>query len=79
MSTGGGTAPRWSADGKEIFFIAPDRKKMAEPTALFPTDITAQAFKPQYTVSRDGRFLVNNLQPEEASASPITLILNWRP
>ena len=36
------------------------------------------ANKQEYTVSRDGRFLLN--QPAEASiTSPITLILNWKP
>jgi Tol biopolymer transport system component len=92
VSTGGGTAPRWRGDGKEIYFISPDSKMMAvpvetdgasfeagRPVALFSTDIVDQPFKAQYTVSRDGRFLLNNLQPEEASASPITLILNWKP
>jgi Tol biopolymer transport system component len=92
VSTSGGTAPRWRADGTEIFFIAPDRTMMVvpitttgpsveagRPMALFPTDIVPQPFKSQYTVSRDGRFIVNNLQPEEGAASPITLILNWKP
>ncbi len=92
VSTGGGTAPRWRADGNEIFFIAPDGKMMAvpitttgsafeagKPTALFPTNIMGLPFKSQYTVSRDGRFLVNNLQPDEGTVSPITLILNWKP
>jgi Tol biopolymer transport system component len=92
VSTGGGTAPRWRADGKEIYFIAPDGRMMAvpvetraasfeagRPVAMFSTDVIGQPFKAQYTISRDDRFLVNNLQPEEASASPITLILNWKP
>jgi serine/threonine protein kinase len=92
VSTGGGTAPRWRADGNEIFFIAPDGVLMAvpitttgsafdagKPKALFRTDITAQPFKSQYAVSRDNRFIVNDLQPEEGAASPITLILNWKP
>ena len=50
-----------------------------KPVSLFSTDIVAQPFKAQYTVARDGRFLLNNLQPEEASVSPITLVLNWKP
>jgi Tol biopolymer transport system component len=92
VSISGGTAPRWRPDGNEIFFIGPDGMVMAvpitttgssfeagKPVALFPTDIAAQPFKSQYAVLRDGRFIVNNLQPEEAAAAPITLILNWRP
>ena len=52
------------------------------PAALFPTHIvgggTLVANHPQYAVARDGRFLIN--QPvADATAAPITLILNWRP
>jgi Tol biopolymer transport system component len=92
VSTGGGTAPRWSADGGEIYFVAPDGNIMAAPVTtkgstleagkpllLFSTQIVRQAFKAQYTVSRDGRFLVNNLSAEQVPASPVTLIVNWQP
>jgi len=34
ISTGGGTQVRWSADGKEIFYLAPDGKLMAASVAL---------------------------------------------
>ena len=93
VSNNGGVQPRWSSDGKELYFIAPDGKLMAvpvatsgtnftagTPVALFPARIApgAGANKQQYAVSRDGRFLIN--QPVEATAaSPITLILNWNP
>ena len=49
------------------------------PVALFSPQIAGQAFKSQYAVSRDGRFLVNTLTTDEATVSPITLILNWNP
>ena len=49
------------------------------PVALFSTHIVDQVFKFQYAVSRDGRFLVNHLPVDEATASPIMLILNWKP
>jgi Tol biopolymer transport system component len=91
VSTNGGTAPRWSWDGKTIYFIAPDGKLMAVPVSLsgstlspgkprplFSTQIADQPFKFQYDVSRDGRFLVNNRFIAESANSPITLILNWR-
>ena len=93
VSTGGGVQPRWKADGKELYFIAPDGKLMAAsvttsgatfaartPVALFTASpvIGLGANKHQYIVSRDGRFLVN--QPAQTSVpTPITLILNWRP
>jgi eukaryotic-like serine/threonine-protein kinase len=93
VSTIGGIQPRWRADGKELYFIAPDGKLMAAsittsgetfaagtPVALFSTGVAPGAGinKQQYMVSRDGRFLIN--QPAETStATPITLILNWKP
>ena len=94
VSTAGGAQPRWRADGRELYFLAPDGKMMAvpirengsvlevgTPVALFATRIvegSAANFRPQYAVSRDGRFLI--LQPaEEATASPITILLNWKP
>ncbi len=95
VSTAGGVAPRWRADGKELYFLAPDARMMAvpvtaagasfsagTPVALFRTHIvdggTATTNRPPYAVARDGRFLIN--QPvADATAAPITLILNWRP
>ena len=94
VSTAGGAAPRWRADGKELYFLAPDATMMAAPVsaagtsfeagtpvALFPTRIveggTLATNRPQYAVARDGRFLIN--QPVgDATAAPITLILNWK-
>ena len=93
VSTGGGVAPRWRADGKELYFIAPDGSMMAAavtmsdatfdaatPVRLFPTKIAdggLAAIEPQYAVSRDGRFLINQVLDE--TPTPITLILNVKP
>ena len=92
ISTSGGTMPRWRTDGHELFFIAPDARLMAAavttsdttfetapPVTLFQTRIVGEPsqFKQQYAVSRDGRFLI--IETAEAStATPITLILNWK-
>jgi Tol biopolymer transport system component len=94
VSTAGGKQPRWRADGRELYFIATDGKLMAVPVslsgsafdagaavALFQAQIvtsSAAAHKPQYAVAHDGRFLIN--QPiKEATATPITLLVNWNP
>src|SRR5207249_3068312 len=37
VSVGGGTEPRWRRDGKEMYFIAPDKKVMALPVKLGAT------------------------------------------
>lgn len=88
VSTEGGTQPRWRRDGKELFYLAPDRKLMAVPVktgatfeadaprALFQTALAASALRQSYAVSADGqRFLLNT--PLEAGSPPMTVVLNW--
>ncbi len=53
------------------------------PVALFPTRIVVggadgNQLGQQYDVTRDGRFLINTVL-DDAAATPITLIMNWRP
>ncbi len=87
ISSSGGIHPRWRRDGREIFYVALDRKLMAAEVetspafrvgaahALLPT--RPRGFGSIYDVSSDGqKFLVANLTSEEAS-QPITLVLNW--
>ncbi len=93
VSTAGGVSPRWRADGRELYFLAPDATMMAVPVtaagasftagtpmALFPSRIFEGGTSrtvPQYAVARDGRFLINQMVAD--AAAPITLILNWNP
>jgi eukaryotic-like serine/threonine-protein kinase len=92
VSVGGGDQPQWRRDGKEIFYMGPDRKMMAvsviagvsfqtaAPAPLFQTRVeTSNLTGPRnnYVVAADGqRFLVNNLVLDRAS-QPITVVLNW--
>jgi Tol biopolymer transport system component len=95
VSTMGGVYPRWRADGNELYYLAPDGTLMAapiavrgatlesgRPVALFRTRIVGGGTNVNvgmnYDIDRDGRFLINTIV-EGASASPITLLLNWRP
>jgi len=54
--------------------------ELAAPAALFPTRLATgsnvTSVKPQYAVSRDGRFLLNVRVVEDAAA-PITIVQNW--
>lgn len=92
VSTGSGTQVRWSSDGREIYFVAPDGKLMAAkftegttpavalPVALFQTHLAngnnVIGNKAQYAVSRDGRFLLNSVV--ESPSAPIVVSINWR-
>jgi Tol biopolymer transport system component len=95
ISTNGGIHPRWSQDGRELYYVAPDGKLIATPMTvkggaiepgtpkeLFQTRMpgggTNAYTRPQYDVSKDGRFLVN-ATIEEGVTPPITLVINWNP
>jgi serine/threonine protein kinase len=91
-SVGGGGQPRWRGDGKELFYISPDRKVMAididlgarvevgSPRTLFQTRILPLIeARNHYDVTKDGReFVVNSRRPEDASL-PITVVVGWTP
>jgi Tol biopolymer transport system component len=85
VSAGGGTMPRWRRDGRELFYVAPDSRLMA--VSITPRESALGAAAPSalftlpkavgYEPSLDGqRFLVNAVVSD---ASPITIILNWKP
>jgi Tol biopolymer transport system component len=91
ISSGGGMQPRWRRDGKELFFMAPNRNLMAVdvnlgkgtfeagvPKILFPTrSIGYTGPRNYYECSGDGqRFLINSLQ-SDAGSIPVTVIVNW--
>jgi hypothetical protein len=82
VSRGGGSSPRWRADGKEIFYRASDGKLMAVPIAA---DSALRLALPRalfhadrlWEVAGDGnRFLVS--VPVEQGVPPFTVILNWQ-
>ena len=85
VSRGGGAAPRWRGDGRELFYLAPDGKMMAvEVTAgpEFRGGTPAPLFQtPSGTivgdVTADGKrfLLVTPVGP--SAAAPFTVVLNW--
>jgi Tol biopolymer transport system component len=90
ISSGGGSQARWREDGKELFYVSPDRKIMsveirtqpafeaAPPRALFQTRILPTIeVRNHYDAAPDGqRFVVNSRRPEDASL-PITVVVGW--
>jgi Tol biopolymer transport system component len=83
VSRGGGVAPRWARDGKELFYISDDSKMMAVevstdpvfkagiPKVLFQAPVWGGGISripTRYDVTADGKkFLINSL-PAEAGA-----------
>jgi len=84
ISANGGSLPRWSLDGKELYFIAPDQKLMAVeikagpsdrsvPRSLFPTRLPVNG---RYDVSKDECFLIPTLLDSAGTVS-MTAIVTW--
>ena len=86
ISTGGGTAPKWRRDGKELFYLAADGKFMALEVqagatlkASIPQALPFNAKKKAaiYDIAADGqRFLINTATENTASGT-INVVLNW--
>ena len=92
ISLAGGEAPRWSADGRELFFVATDGRMDAvpvksagsmfepgTPVPLFNANLIRSPNEPliDYDVSSDGkRFLITTAAQGPASAT-LNLISNW--
>jgi eukaryotic-like serine/threonine-protein kinase len=90
VSQGGGTFPRWRADGRELYYVGAGDKLMAVPVttgANFTVGAPVALFEVgaygrrescyAYDVSTDGqKFLL--LRPlEDATTRPLTVVQNW--
>ncbi|MGH9201884.1 MAG: hypothetical protein ACRD2A_11685 [Vicinamibacterales bacterium] len=87
ISTNGGTAARWSGNGREMFYVAVDRRLMVvsivstkagrleagAPVALFTLPPDAD-----YEVARDGQRFLANAALSDEGPQPITVLLNRR-
>lgn len=82
VTTAGGTEPRWSADGREVYFrrgselyaVSLDRLEVKGITRLFDAAAPIRS----YDVSKSGRFLIN-VPAAGSPASRITLMHHWKP
>jgi Tol biopolymer transport system component len=95
VSTAGGIAPRWSPDGKELYYLGPDAKLMAAPiivkgaalepgapVSLFLTRAFGGGTDTYNRVQYDvarDGRFLINMTIDDAATSPITLLLNWKP
>ena len=93
ISSGGGYAPRWARQGRELYYVGPDlRTVMAvqiepgpvfrpdQPHALFklPIQINGVTNDRAFSVSPDGKTFLVAVPAQEASASGINVVLNWQ-
>ena len=92
ISTKGGGEPFWRRDGKELFYVTPDKKIMAVDIDLSPA-LSVGAPKPLFDVkiqgpigtdnrshfvaSADGQHFLVQITTEGSDFSPVTVVMNW--
>jgi DNA-binding winged helix-turn-helix (wHTH) protein/Tol biopolymer transport system component len=91
VSADGGGEPKWSADGRELFYVRADMSLMSvgipggdpsrgvgESRPLFTVPVVADtsAYRSRFTVSARGNHFVFNAR-DEGNQTPITVLVNW--
>jgi Tol biopolymer transport system component len=91
VSSQGGTAPKWSADGRELYFVSLDHQLMAvnvDVGSTFDASAPRPLFElrrlqpnPQwptpYAVSSDRQRILIGAVVDEGGDSPMSVVLNW--
>jgi hypothetical protein len=93
VSPRGGLQPEWRRDGRELYYLTPDRMLMAVevrtvasrlefglPVPLFKAPVADPTWgRNHYQPAADGRrFLVNVLDPTLSAGSPdVVVVLDW--
>ena len=87
VSQSGGTTPRWTSNGRELFYMGADRTLMVVdvhigktlsvgvPRKLFPTTLAVN--NRGFEVSPDGQRVLLRDRAEDVPDTPITVVLNW--
>jgi eukaryotic-like serine/threonine-protein kinase len=91
VSTGGGTRPRWNHNGRELFYLSPDRKMMSVDVqsdgATFVIGRTRELFQTRaadapfvasvYDVTKDGKLFLISTAAEADTPPPTTIVINF--
>jgi eukaryotic-like serine/threonine-protein kinase len=89
ISASGGVEPQWRADGKELYYRAPDQKLMAVeiqagsgfsagvPQPLFPGRFDMSFRRNRFLPAADGRRFLTVAPLGREAMTPTTVVLNW--
>jgi eukaryotic-like serine/threonine-protein kinase len=93
VSIAGGVTPRWRHDGKELYYLAPDKLLMAAELKetggslqvvsirplfeMFRTTFLTAAGFSQYDVTGDGSRFIMDSVITDESSTPLNLVQNW--
>jgi Tol biopolymer transport system component len=85
VSVNGGTTPKWRRDGRELFYVSPQRELLAVPIRLSgPQSLELGTPIPlfplprgPYDVSPDGRRFVMAYDEHDQPSVPINVVVHW--
>jgi eukaryotic-like serine/threonine-protein kinase len=88
ISPAGGSQPRWRRDGREIFYIAMDKRLMAAAVDVEGDVPEVGAVHPLfgplgcgggscYDVAADGQHFLVRSEPAQSTSESLTLVQNW--
>ena len=91
ISSGGGSQPRWSRDGRELLYLGSDGTLVAVPTETNPSFVkgapvplfktrlgtTVNAYRRSYVPTADGQRFLMSVPVDEEDRPSITVIVNW--
>jgi Tol biopolymer transport system component len=89
ISTSGGVEPQWRADGRELYYRAPDQKLMVvdiqtgsgmtagTPQPLFPGRFDMSIARNRFLPTADGRRFLTVAPLGREAMTPTTVVLNW--
>jgi hypothetical protein len=90
ISTGGGSQPRWSPNGRELLYLRRDGTLMSVPiqttpsfkkgiaAPLFKTGLTGvDPFRMDYVPSADGKRILVGTPIDDGDRPAITVVMNW--
>lgn len=92
VSIGGGGGPYWRRDGRELFYLSPDRSLMSvdiklgtspavsRPRVLFraPTAGDASEARNHFIAATDGQSFLINVMEDSRERGAITVMINWK-
>ncbi|HEU5249093.1 MAG TPA: hypothetical protein VFW15_03835, partial [Thermoanaerobaculia bacterium] len=89
VSTGGAGLLRWSRDGRELFYVSPDRQLMSVPIRTKPSlelgtptplfTLEGRGSWPDFEVAPDGRRVLAIVPEVVADELPLSVVVNWTP
>ena len=89
ISPGAGRIPLWRGDGKELFYLSQgtlmavaidltgDDIRPGHPRPLFVVGAPESSPTRTYAVTADGQRFFSNARPQQPTAEPLTVVINW--